>query len=141
VILDRARNIYGTTLGGGAANSGTVFKLALGSAGWKETILHTFGAVNDGSLPASPLILDQAGNLYGTTQFGIGSDIYGTAFELTPKLKGSWAETVLYAFMGGLDGQLPSSGLVFDTAGNLYGSTEEGGQYRMVVPCSKLRRN
>jgi uncharacterized repeat protein (TIGR03803 family) len=127
VILDRARNVYGTTLGGGAANNGTVFRLGPGSAGWKETILYTFAAANDGALPTKSLILDQAGNLYGTTQSGIGDDIYGTAFELTPKPKGSWTETVLHAFAGGLDGQTPASGLIFDTAGNLYGSTAEGG--------------
>jgi uncharacterized repeat protein (TIGR03803 family) len=127
VILDRAGNVYGTTVGGGAASNGIVFRLKLGSAGWRETILHTFATVNDGALPDAPSALDQAGNLYGTTQVGGIGFSDGTAFELTPKPKGSWTETVLYSFTGGFDGQNPSSGLIFDTAGNMYGSTSLGG--------------
>lgn len=118
-------NLYGTTLGGTSANNGTVFRLQLHSTAWKETILHTFGA-NDGALPDAPLTLDKTGKLYGTTQFG-GSSHDGIVFELSPGANGVWQETILHTFIGGNDGQLPASNLIFDTAGNLYGVAEEGG--------------
>src|SRR5262249_22166687 len=77
----------------------------------------------DGSAPRSGLIRDSAGNLYGTTRSG-GVAGYGTVFRLTPQGQ----ETVLYNFTGGADGARPShSSLVRDSAGNLYGTTGEGG--------------
>ena len=100
-----------------------------------EQVLYAFQGGNDGSFPSSDLIFDSSGNLYGTTQYGGGGaacssyDIpgCGTVFELSPNGSGGWAETILYIFQAGTDGYAPSSGLIFDHAGNLYGTTEGGG--------------
>jgi hypothetical protein len=132
IVLDQAGNIFGTTNSGGAANYGAVFGLRLGSTGWEGKLLYSFAAANDGRVPSTPLTLDQAGNIYGTTTLGgtLNNGVYenaGIVFELTPKSEGSWTETILHNFTGGLDGQNPSSGVIFDTAGNMYGSTTGGG--------------
>jgi uncharacterized repeat protein (TIGR03803 family) len=74
------------------------------------------------------LIFDAAGNLYGTTYSG-GIYGYGTAFKVTSNPDGSWTETVLRSFSGRPDGSYPHAGLIFDTAGNLYGTTEGGGRH------------
>jgi uncharacterized repeat protein (TIGR03803 family) len=97
------------------------------SVGWTETILHAFsGNGTDGYNPVSGLILDSAGNLYGTTPVG-GANNVGIVFKLTPAA-GSWTETVLHTFnANGTDGYNSYSGLVFDSAGNLYGTTNIGG--------------
>jgi hypothetical protein len=94
--------------------------------GWNEGVLHNFGNDEDGQLPfanGGNLVLDSAGNLYGTTYLG-GSFSSGTAFELIRLPGGRWKETILYDFN---DGLFPESGLIFDSAGNLYGTTYEGG--------------
>jgi uncharacterized repeat protein (TIGR03803 family) len=84
LIFDPEGNIYGTTVGGGADNPGTIFKLTAG--GWAETILYNFTGGNDGAYPSAPLIMDAAGNLYGTTLWGgpAGDTVGGVAFEFTP---------------------------------------------------------
>ena len=95
-------------------------------------VLWSFVGDPDGWNPVANLVFDRAGNLYGTTLYG-GSTFGGTVFELSPSPNGSWTETVLYSFCSDkvgvvcLDGYLPSAGLVLDSAGNLYGSTEKGG--------------
>lgn len=128
LIFDAAGNLYGTTYQGGT-NLGTVFELTpKASVGWTETILHTFGnsAGTDGYNPVSGLILDSAGNLYGTTPVG-GSNNVGIVFKLTPAAS-NWTETVLHTFnANGTDGYNSYAGLVFDSAGNLYGTTNIGG--------------
>jgi uncharacterized repeat protein (TIGR03803 family) len=126
LIFDTAGNLYGTTLsGGGADGYGTVFKLAPGVNGrWTETVLHIFNS-QDGGLPNCSLIFDAAGDLYGTTQTG-GAYGYGTVFKLAPGVNGKWTETVLHSFNGN-DGNQPASALIFDSLGNLYGTTEAGG--------------
>jgi uncharacterized repeat protein (TIGR03803 family) len=88
-------------------------------------VLYNFSGGVDGALPYAGVILDQAGNLYGTTTSG-GTAQAGTVFKLSP---GSphWTENVLYSFVAGNDGQTPEGGLVFDSAGNLYGTTAAGG--------------
>jgi uncharacterized repeat protein (TIGR03803 family) len=130
LILDGSGNLYGTTLFGGAYGRGVVFELVrAGDGTWTETVLHSFNKNGgDGHDPSAGLIFDAAGNLYGTTISG-GSWDEGTVFDLTPAGGGVWTETTLYAFQhrGGKDGHLPQGGLVFDTAGNLYGTTSEGG--------------
>jgi uncharacterized repeat protein (TIGR03803 family) len=122
LIFDPPGNIYGTTYYGGAYDYGTVFKLARNSdGGWTERVLHSFnndGA--DGYEPAAALIFDQAGSLYGTTPNG-GAYDSGTVFQLTPNGNGSWTEKVLYAFDS--NGFGPFASLIFDPAGNLYGTT------------------
>ena len=88
-------------------------------------MLHTFTGGADGANPEAELIFDQAGNLYGTTVAG-GQNGNGVVFQLTPAGSG-WTEHVLYNFTGGADGGSPAAGLIFDPAGNLYGTTVYGG--------------
>ena len=93
----------------------------------QQQVLHSFGQGQDGSEPSGALIFDGAGNLYGTTRIG-GVNELGTVFELTPNGNGTWTEELLYSFGSqSHDGAYPSGALVFDTAGNLYGTTESGG--------------
>jgi hypothetical protein len=140
LISDSKGNLYGTTNNGGntaacpggyAPGCGVVFKLSPPSGGsgpWTETVLYTFNGGTDGGLPNGVLIFDTKGNLYGTT-VGFGKD-YGVVFELTPPTgggSGQWTETVLYTFTGRSDGGGPWAGLIFDSKGNLYGTTAGGG--------------
>jgi uncharacterized repeat protein (TIGR03803 family) len=133
LILDTVGNLYGTTSDGGAFGSGcsgqgcgTVFELTPGANGkWTETVLHSFGHGKDGFFPLAGLISDVAGNLYGTTTYG-GSFGPGTVFQLTPGANGKWTEKILHSF-NRKDGIAPRAGLIFDAAGNLYGTTEYGG--------------
>jgi len=122
LIRDRAGNLYGTTLSGGEYDFGTIFKL---DTSGNETLLHSFaGYPTDGANPWVGLIMDRAGNLYGTTPSGGQSD-YGTIF----KLDTSGNETLLHSFAGyPTDGASPFAGLIMDRAGNLYGTTVSGGQ-------------
>jgi uncharacterized repeat protein (TIGR03803 family) len=131
MALDAHGNLYGTTQvgGSGSCNCGTVFELSRSAHGvWTETTLYSFAGGADGSNPRyTNLIFDAAGNLYGVTEFG-GTAHGGTVFELSPQAGGGWTESVLYAFAGGAtDGANPLGGLVFDTAGNLYGAASDGG--------------
>ncbi len=129
LVRDAAGNLYGTTAYGGAFNFGTVFKIT--RAG-KERVLYSFTGPPDGGTPFAGLILDSAGNLYGTTLFGGtanctaggGQKGCGTVFTVTA----TGAETVLHSFAGGADGAYPGAPLVRDSSGNLYGATEQGGQ-------------
>jgi uncharacterized repeat protein (TIGR03803 family) len=125
VILDKAGNLYGTTQYDGAINCiagsgcGTVYKLARVGTSWKFSSIHVFH-YGDGAYPEANLVMDSAGNLYGTTNGGGGTYNGGVAFKLSPTKTG-WTETVLYVFGAPGDGSHPSS-LVFDTHGNLFGS-------------------
>ena len=125
-------NLYGTSTEGGAYNYyGTVFELKLYRGKWTETILHSFeNNGTDGVNPPADLVFDKNGNLYGTTNGG-GAYNYGTVFELSPPSSSgsSWTETILWSFGNGTDGRYPEGGLVFDTEGNLYGTTGYGGVY------------
>ncbi len=125
VILDSAGNLYGTASAGGQYRAGAAFKLSPGAGGWTYTALHIFGAKGDGAAPWGGLAFDSAGNLYGTT-FGGGSEGYGTVFELSSKSSGRWVETILHSFSS-TDGKTPTSSLVFDSVGNLYGAAGAGG--------------
>ncbi len=128
LIADTSGNLYGTTVEGGIHNLGSVFELTpRQGGGWTETVLHSFGRGTDGTDPYASLIFDAAGNLYGTTQQG-GIHNSGTVFELSPRQGGGWTETVLHSFNNnGIDGAYPLGGLIFDAAGNLYGTTQQGG--------------
>jgi len=129
LIFDAAGNLYGTTPKGGEHAGGIVFELTPASGGgWTEYVLHNFGAGTDWSEPYSALIMDAAGNLYGTTNMG-GAHGDGTAFELSPVTGGGWTEKILHSFSGTTDGSRPYAGLTFDAAGNLYGTATNGGAY------------
>lgn len=128
--MDAAGNLYGTAANGGTDGSGVVFKLAPKPAGgWGLHVAHQFKGGKDGANPWAGLIFDAAGNLYGTTLHGgiVGCGNFfqygcGTVFEVTPKPDGSWGEHVMYRFRGHKVDGFPYAGLVFDTAGNLYGT-------------------
>src|ERR1039457_4288243 len=119
VILDSAGNLFGTAASGGTANKGVVYKLD--TAG-QETVLYSFTGGADGRYPTAGVILDSAGNLYGTTYFG-GTGSHGVVYKLDP----AGHETVLYSFTSGAGGATPYAGVIRDSAGNLYGTTYSGG--------------
>ena len=129
LIFDGAGNLYGTTQYGGAHNLGIVFKLTPAANGnWTESVLHNFSG-SDGATPQAGLIFDAAGNLYGTTDSGADYG-GGTVFKLAPNSDGSWTESELHRFCSLTnceDGQGSFAGLIFDAAGNLYGTTWNGG--------------
>jgi uncharacterized repeat protein (TIGR03803 family) len=129
VIFDSLGNLYGTTVGGGAYNIGTVFELTPGSGGtWTEQVLYNFPGGDNGSYPQTPVILDPMGNLYGMTTRG-GRDNVGVVYKLTPA-RGTWTISVVHSFTGGHDGGSPMFGsLTMDAAGNLYGMTSAGGVF------------
>jgi uncharacterized repeat protein (TIGR03803 family) len=136
LVADAAGNLYGTTLGGGAGEEGCIFELSPSNNGWEETVIYNFSG-GDGAGPASPLAFDRQGNLYGTTERG-GTYDAGVAFELSPSSGGVWTETVLHNFGSGDDGTGPQSNLVFDSAGNLYGTTTGTGGTRRGGTVFKL---
>jgi uncharacterized repeat protein (TIGR03803 family) len=122
LTMDDAGNIFGSA-------SSTVFELyPTASGGWNPAVIHTFpGAPKDGKDAEGTLVFDKMGNLYGTTTGGgIG---LGTVFELSPLENGQWAEEILYSLKGGkTDGKDPFAGIVFDSYGNIYGTTFSGGE-------------
>ncbi len=140
LLMDKAGNLYGTTISGGISSCsaqgnpycGTVFKLAKNG---KLTLQHSFTGGSDGGAPYGGLIMDDAGNLYGTTYVGgnlncnqQGEQGCGVVYKLDP----SGAETVLHTFTGKADGAFPiggGDGLVADAAGNLYGTAGYGGTF------------
>jgi uncharacterized repeat protein (TIGR03803 family) len=125
LLLDSESHVYGVTQSGGANGWGSVFELTQSGSGWTENILYSFQGGADGGAPYSGLIMDSAGNLYGTASAG-GSFRQGTVFELSPS-GGAWTQKVLYTFQGGDDGGQPVAGLIFDNSGNLYGATASWG--------------
>jgi uncharacterized repeat protein (TIGR03803 family) len=127
LISDAKGNLYGTAMQGGTSNHGAVFQLVPGANDtWNEAVLYSFNGT-DGTTPFAALVFDGAGNLYGATQGG-GAYGYGTVFQLAPGVGGTWTETVLHSFNNnGQDGYYPYSNLIFDAAGNLYGTTSSGG--------------
>jgi uncharacterized repeat protein (TIGR03803 family) len=159
LITDAAGNLYGTTFNGGASRaygSGVVFQLTPNDTrtAWTETVLYSFcsqDGCTDGRYPQGQLMMDSAGNLYGTAAGGrpapgpsgytTAEEGHGVAFQLTPNQdRTAWTETVLYLFCsqtGGnrcLDGNGPAGGLVMDGAGNLYGVTGAGGTVDLNPP-------
>jgi uncharacterized repeat protein (TIGR03803 family) len=140
--------LYGTTVKGGTvtgqcyqgdAGCGTVFSLKPpmrgvlnGMSSWTETVLYQFQGGSDGIIPFGQIVFDPVGNIYGATYSG-GSSGFGTVYELVPSGPG-WAKSLVYTFSGGWDGGYPSAGLVFDQSGNLYGTTEFGGNLGCFSP-------
>jgi hypothetical protein len=146
LIADAAGNLYGATgVGLGQSQNGLIYELVAPTApgdAWTEVVLYRF-TKETGSMPSGGLIFDAAGNLYGTTTYG-GTATWGSVYELSPPnvSGGTWTLNILYSFLGGNDGKIPNGGLIFDTAGNLYGSTSYGGvcnagtAYKLSPPAS-----
>lgn len=140
VLFDAGGNLYGTTNSGGASGHGVVFELSPPSGGsgpWTETPIYTFTGRADGAYPYAGLISDSNGNFYGTTAIGgsrSGSTCKrtngcGVVFELSAPSHNDpeWTETVLYSFGASSDGGYPYAGVIFDSNGNIYGTTVQGG--------------
>jgi uncharacterized repeat protein (TIGR03803 family) len=140
VIADNAGNLYGTTqYGGGGTGTdcfngcGIVYEVSPNGPGWTEHILHVFQEASDGAFPVGGLVLDRAGNLYGTASGG-GVNQGGTVFELSPDRGGDWSFSVLYSFTkSGAQSCAfasgPTGNLVMDGSGNLYGNTCTNGAF------------
>jgi uncharacterized repeat protein (TIGR03803 family) len=138
---DAAGNLYGTTQIGGAYGAGTVFELSPKANGkWHFLLLYTSTGADDGGYPLGSVVFDAAGNAYVTASGG-GADGLGAVVELsrpTPADSGQpWNEKVLYSFQGGNDGALPFGDVVFDAAGDLYGTTSIGGRPHIGCPPAK----
>lgn len=141
VTLDRAGNLYGTASAGGLGY-GAAFKLAHSGSGWTFNSLYQFQGGADGAIPMAALVFGPDGSLYGTTQIGgnntctyVGGETgCGTVFNLKPSPTRSktvlspWLESVIYRFTFWTDGAQPLSEVIFDPAGNLYGTTFGGGE-------------
>ena len=123
VVRDGAGNLYGTTTYGGAHHLGTVYELSPNSGGgYTFNLLYTFAGGNGGGNSFNPLTLDSSGNLFGSALGGAHN--WGVVFELSPSSSG-WTYGLVHTFTGGADGGQPG-GLIFDAAGNLYGTAVYG---------------
>jgi uncharacterized repeat protein (TIGR03803 family) len=144
LVFDRAGNLYGVTREGGnlscsiqgaAVGCGTVFELLKTSGGWRLSVLHTFTGGADGAVAAGGLVMDSSGNLFDTTIFGGSRSgicaLYGcgVAFRLSRNPAGKWLQDTIHTFTGDDDGEAPEAGLTRDAAGNLFGTTYEGGAH------------
>jgi uncharacterized repeat protein (TIGR03803 family) len=144
VAFDAAGALYGTTMSGGASGSGVVYRLTpprSGGGAWTQSVLYSFTGGNDGGDPLAGVIIDPPGVLYGTAYSG-GTVGYGVVYSLTPPTTpaGKWTQAVLHSFTGvsrqnlkggvrsGVvyDGSSPHDGVIFDTAGGLYGAAQYG---------------
>ena len=129
LISDGHGNFYGTTFSGARVTSdGTVFEvIPTRNGGWKQKVIYSFqGYPNDGLWPSAGLVFGRNGHLYGTTWYG-GNHDRGSVFEMTPNANGSWRERLIHSFQGPPDGEEPQASLVLDQGGNLYGTTQFGG--------------
>jgi uncharacterized repeat protein (TIGR03803 family) len=129
-VIDSSGNLFGVTAFGGTIGGGMAYELSPSSTGWTYAALYNFPLTRstDASGPNGSLILDTQGNLYGVSHFG-GTSNRGTVFEISPSFTG-WTESVLYSFAGSTsDGEEPSGSLIFDSSGNLYGTTPLGGAH------------
>jgi uncharacterized repeat protein (TIGR03803 family) len=142
LVIDGSGDFYGATFSGGStkpsclgySGCGTIFELSPAGGSWKFRLLHAFQGIKagakdgDGIYPAGSLALDGVGNLYGTTSQGgkTCNSCGGTVFKLLPSA-GKWKEQILHRFGGTYDGLGPPGGVTLDKAGNLYGTTHDGG--------------
>jgi uncharacterized repeat protein (TIGR03803 family) len=124
-------NLFGTA-GGGPGGYGVIFHLrppSTAGGAWEEQTLHSFDLDDNGGFLLAAPVFDAAGNMYGTTFSG--ATVAGTVYRLVPPVGGvgAWTLSTLYAFTGGIDGGSPLCSLVFDNAGALYGTAEDGGDF------------
>jgi uncharacterized repeat protein (TIGR03803 family) len=123
LTMDASGNLYGTATDGGPSGYGTVFELSPTTSGpWTLTVLHAFTGTPDAKYPLTGVVFDANGNLFGTAVGG-----HGAVFELSSSSGSGWTEDVIYTFLGGPDGSDPNGGIVLDAAGNVYGTTNQGG--------------
>jgi uncharacterized repeat protein (TIGR03803 family) len=134
LMTDGQGNFYGTTREGGTfgTDGGVLFEFSPAQNGWNESVLYDFGGTNDGYWPTAGLLLDAGGDVFGTTQRSTQNLVDGTVFEITP----SGQETIIHSFAAlrygnnkAPQGADPYAGVITDKTGNLYGTTEEGGNY------------
>lgn len=124
-MVFRDGHLYGAATTGGLGY-GTIFELSQAANGkWRFRTLYSFQGAPDGSFPYGALLFDQ-GKIYGTTYYG-GTNGIGSVYELTRNEGSNWTERIIYSFAAGQDGNSSISNLVSDPAGNLYGTTSEGG--------------
>jgi uncharacterized repeat protein (TIGR03803 family) len=140
LVWDKKGVLYGTTVGGGNNEEGTIFRLvppARQGRSWQETLLHSFNfGKQNGVEPLAGMTVDKEGNLYGTASGG-GTSGGGIVFQLRPSAEGShWAYSVLYNFTGNPDGFYPAAPLIFDSAGTLFSTTQYGGTGQGTQKCS-----
>jgi uncharacterized repeat protein (TIGR03803 family) len=132
MILRNGR-LYGAATTGGIYGSGIVFELTPTAVGrWDFRTIYSFRGQPDGSFPYGALLFDGSGNVYGTTYYG-GTNNIGAVYKLSRRPVGEWNESVIYSFQDLPDGNSSISNLVFDGAGNLYGTTSEGGLGRGTI--------
>jgi uncharacterized repeat protein (TIGR03803 family) len=134
LIFDPSGNLYGAASEVCGGGGGTVFELTPSGGSWTYSLVYSFtrdANCTPGGGPEGTLVMDGAGNLYGTTVCGGANDL-GTVFKLTPS-GGSWTYTSLHDFTGGSDGRNPYCKVVFDTSGNLYGTASGGGSQNAGV--------
>jgi len=137
LTLDQGGNLYGAALGGGLSGNGTVFRLTHTDSGWSFATLYSFRGGYDGTGAGSNVIFGPDGDLYGTTTlpgfYGPTAQAWGTVYKLSPpppscKDACAWSETILHRFLGRTQGYDPGYlNIVFDAAGNIYGTTMYGG--------------
>ena len=140
-LLLRAGHLYGVATAGGRYGKGTAFELTPSAGGgeWTLTTIYAFRGQPDAGFPYGGLLLGPSGHFYGTTYYD-GANNLGSVYELSRTAAGTWRERVLYSFQGGSDGQNSISNLVSDAAGNLYGTTSEGGASCSCGTIFKLTR-
>ena len=131
LIFDPSVNLYGTTPSGGSGGGGTVFVLTPSNGGWTFGVVYGFTGSGNSPGPHDSLIMDVAGNLYGTT-YQNGANGQGSVFYLAP-FGGGWTAASLHDFTGGSDGGNPAGSVVLDASGNLYSTTFDGGAGQGVV--------
>ena len=126
LVFDASGNLYGTTYDGGKDNAGAVFQMTQSKGQWIEKVIHGFAGGNSGANPVGGLTVGKDGYVYGTTEYGGAPYNAGTVYSLF-EARGVWVGGLVYAFGGGGDGAYPEAGVTIDSAGNLYGTTEQGG--------------
>jgi len=126
LVRDAAGNVYGAAQYGGSNGFGAVYKLSLSGGRVTESVIYSFTNMPDGANPGAGLSMDAAGNIWGTTGAG-GTGNYGTVFRLTPNSDGTWTGSVIHSFTDAPDGFNPQGEVIFDASGNVYGTTQAGG--------------
>ena len=126
-LVPRDGELFGAATAGGVNGAGTIYQLSpTGRGKWKFKTLYAFRGSLDAGFPYGGLAFDALGNIFGTTYYDGANDV-GAVYELSQKNNGMWKERVLYSFDGGSDGNGSIANVNFDTDGNMYGTTSEGG--------------